>query len=341
MVHPIAEANESSLFGSLSASEFYARHSVSHSSEYTTNSNGLKLFTQWWVPLPPTKIIGTLSAVHGFKDHSSWILQLTCIHFAKAGFATCAIDYQGHGYSEGLRGHIPDINVVVNDCIDFFDSFRSKYPDSLPSFLYGESLGGAIALLIHLNGGTNVKPWSGLVLHGAMCKISQKFKPPWPLEHLSGLAAWLIPTWQVVPTGPILQFSYKEEWKKKLVLASTKLVWGRPRAATAYEFLRVSEGLPKRFEEVVAPILIVHGGDDSVCDPSGVQELYERAGSKDKTLRVYPGLLHVLAGESEEKVEMVFGDIMKWLQERAATTLDDGAAVTVAPLCASELKGLN
>ncbi|KAF9619564.1 hypothetical protein IFM89_007391 [Coptis chinensis] len=100
-------------------------------------------------------------------------------------------------------------------------------------------------------------------------------------------------------------------------------------------------GLPKRFEEAVAPILIVHSGDDFVCDPSGMHELYERAGSQDKTLRVYPGLLNVLAGKSEEKVGMVFGDILKWLQERAATTLDDGAAITVAPLCANELKGLN
>ncbi|KAF5178918.1 Caffeoylshikimate esterase [Thalictrum thalictroides] len=317
MVHPIAEANRTSPFGLLTASEFYARHSVSHSSEYIVNTTGLKLFTQCWIPLPPTKIIGTLSVLHGFKDNSSWLSQLTSVHFAKAGYATAAIDYQGHGDSEGLRGHIPDINTVVNDCIPFFDSFRSKYSDSLPSFVYGESLGGAIALLMHLNKPQTIRPWNGLVLHGAMCSISRNSMPPWPLEHLSFIAAKLIPTWKVVPTGPFAELSFKEEWKRELVMASPKKVVGFPRAATGYEFLRVCDELQKRFEEVVAPILIVHGGADSVCDANGVKELYKRAGSKDKTIHVYDDMLHMLVGESDENVEMVFGEIVKWLQERS------------------------
>ncbi|RYR19146.1 hypothetical protein Ahy_B03g063852 [Arachis hypogaea] len=83
------------------------------------------------------------------KDRG-WFLQLTAIYFAKAGFATCAIDHQGHGFSDGLIAHIPYINPVVDDCIAFFDEFRSRFDPSLPSFLYSESLGGTIALLITL-----------------------------------------------------------------------------------------------------------------------------------------------------------------------------------------------
>ncbi|RYR17565.1 hypothetical protein Ahy_B03g062273 [Arachis hypogaea] len=71
-------------------------------------------------------------------------------YFAKAGFATCAIGNQGHGFSDNLIAHIPDINPVVDDCIAFFDEFRSCFDPSLPSFLYSESLSGAIALLITL-----------------------------------------------------------------------------------------------------------------------------------------------------------------------------------------------
>ncbi|KAJ7970439.1 caffeoylshikimate esterase-like [Quillaja saponaria] len=247
MAHPIAEANEKSPFGSLTQEEFYAHHSVSHGSEYITNSRGFKLFTQWWTPLPPTKIIGTLAIVHGYTGETSWFVQLTAVYFTKAGFATCAIDHQGHGFSEGLDGliaHIPDVNPVVDDCIAFFDSFRARYEPSVPSFLYAESLGGAIALLITLRNRDSPRvtstPWNGVILNGAMCGISAKFKPPWPLEHFLSIVAAVIPTWRVVPTrGSIPDVSFKEEWKRKLAMASPRRTVARPRAATALELLRV------------------------------------------------------------------------------------------------------
>ncbi|KAI9124401.1 hypothetical protein K1719_004323 [Acacia pycnantha] len=323
MVHPVAEANEKSPFGSLTADEFYARHSVSHGSEFITNSRGLKLFTQWWTPLPPTPVLGIVALVHGFTGETSWFVQLTAVHFTKAGFVTCAIDHQGHGFSDGLVAHIPDINPVVDDCISFFDSFRSRYDSSLPSFLYSESLGGAIALLITLRrpdspAGAS-RPWDGVILNGAMCGISAKFKPPWPLEHFLSLAAAVVPTWQVVPTrGSIPDVSFKLEWKRKLALASPNRKASRPRAATALELLRICRELQGRYEEVELPFLIVHGGDDVVCDPSCVKELYERATSKDKTLKIYEGMWHQLVGEPDENVELVFGDMVEWLRSHAS-----------------------
>ncbi|RYQ92809.1 hypothetical protein Ahy_B09g099056 isoform B [Arachis hypogaea] len=294
MVHPVAEANERSPFGDLTAEEFYARHSVSHGSEFITNPRGLKLFTQWWLPLPPATVTGTLALVHGFTGESSWFLQLTAIYFAKAGFATCAIDHQGHGFSDGLIAHIPDINPVVDDCIAFFDEFRSRFDPSLPSFLYSESLGGAIALLITLR-----------------------------LRE----AAAIIPTWRVVPTrGSIPDVSFKVEWKRKLALASPRRKVARPRASTAQELLRICRELQGRFEEVEVPFLVVHGGDDVVCDPACVEELYARAASKDKTLKVYPGMWHQLVGEPEESVELVFGDMLEWLRARSIRSAVDGGA---------------
>ncbi|KAG7998586.1 hypothetical protein I3843_01G265200 [Carya illinoinensis] len=307
MVHPIADANEESPFGSLTPDEFYARHSVTHGSEYITNDRGLRLFTQWWTPLPPTELVGTLSVVHGFTGESSWLLQLSAVFFAKAGFAVCAIDHQGHGFSDGLVHHIPDINPVVDDCISFFNAFRVRHAPSLPSFLYAESLGGAIALLITLHKDT--------------------FKPPWPLEYFLSLVARLVPTWRVIPTrGSLPEVSFKEEWKRKLALASPKRLVARPRAGTARELVRVCDELQGRFEEVRVPLLVVHGEEDVVCDPACAEELYKRAASKDKTLKIYPEMWHQLIGEPEENVELVYGDMLEWLLSRAKGASDARAA---------------
>ncbi|CAF2136079.1 unnamed protein product [Brassica napus] len=326
-LHPVSEANASSPFGSLSAAEFYSLHSVAHSSAYITNPTGLKLFTQWWTPLhrPP---LGLIAVVHGFTGESSWFLQLTSVLFAKSGFLTCAIDHQGHGFSDGLTAHIPNINLIVDDCISFFDDFRSRHASSssLPSFLYSESLGGAIALYITLR---QKSKWNGLILSGAMCSISHKFKPPWPLQHLLTLAATLIPTWRVVPTrGTIAGVSFKEPWKRKLAFANPNRTVGKPRAATAYELVRVCEDLQSRFEEVEVPLMIVHGGDDVVCDPSSVEELYMRCKSRDKTIKIYPGMWHQLIGESEENVDFVFGDVLEWIKNRSQNdAVSNGEAI--------------
>ncbi|PKA66294.1 hypothetical protein AXF42_Ash006991 [Apostasia shenzhenica] len=268
MKHPIAEADERSPFGRLTAEEFYERHGVSQGSSSFFNSRNLRNFTQWWIPLPSTApVIGIVAVVHGYT------VQLTAVNIAKAGFAVCAIDHQGHGYSDGLVAHIPDVNPVVDDCISFFDSFRAWYPSSLPCFLYSESLGSAIALLIHLRSAVGASGWDGAVLNGTMCWISAKFKPPWPLEHLLWLAAAAVPTWQVVPTrGSIPEVSFKVEWKRQLAIASPNRPKGRPRATTAQELLRVCREVQSRFEEITMPLLIVHGGDDVVCAMIGMRE---------------------------------------------------------------------
>lgn len=122
----------------------------------------------------------------------------------------------------------------------------------------------------------------------------------------------------MIPTrGSIPDVSFKEEWKRKLALASPRRTVARPRAATAYELMRICNELQGRFEEVKVPLLIVHGAEDVVCDPESAEELYKRAASEDKTLKIYPGMWHQLVGEPKESVDLVFGDMLEWLRTRA------------------------
>jgi alpha-beta hydrolase superfamily lysophospholipase len=61
---------------------------------------------------------------------------------------------------------------------------------------------------------------------------------------------------------------------------------------------------------VELPLLAVHNGDDTICDPVCIKELIRRAGSNDKTLRVYIGMWHRNVGEPKENIEKVFGEII-------------------------------
>lgn len=117
------------------------------------------------------------------------------VRLACARYAVYGIDYEGHGRSEGVRCYIKNFNSLVNDCYDFFKSvsgMNSKHSviyilvssfvficicvcvsvlqeyKGKTRFLYGESMGGAVSLLLHQK---DPSFWDGAVLVAPMCKV--------------------------------------------------------------------------------------------------------------------------------------------------------------------------
>ena len=64
--------------------------------------------------------------------------------------------------------------------------------------------------------------------------------------------------------------------------------------------------------EITLPVIIVQGGDDILVNPSGAQLLYDKAGSEDKTLKIYDGLYHEVFNEPER--DIVLKDVENWLE---------------------------
>jgi alpha-beta hydrolase superfamily lysophospholipase len=63
------------------------------------------------------------------------------------------------------------------------------------------------------------------------------------------------------------------------------------------------------------PLLLLHGAEDRLCPAAGSQQIYDRAGSADRTIKVYPELYHEVFNEPER--EAVIGDLSTWLLERS------------------------
>ncbi|CAL9123701.1 unnamed protein product [Musa acuminata var. zebrina] len=324
MSHPINQASKSSPFGNLTLEEFYRQHHILHRESFMLNNHNMKIFTQSWRPASPSAAVhGLVAMIHGYASESSWVFQLTAVAIAKRGFVVCALDLRGHGRSEGRRGHIPSIGPLVDDCVAFFGSARSAHPH-LPAFLYGESLGGATAMLVYLR---EKAGWSGLVLNGAMCGVSARFKPPWPLEKFLPLAAHVAPSWRVAVTKSLVHQSYREKWVRELVRRNPRAQKSEhPPAATALELLRVCDKVKRRGSEVAAPLLVLHGERDSVCDAESAELVYELAGSQDKTLALVPGMGHQLIGEPAETADLGFEIIFSWLENRASSSSGHGGA---------------
>ncbi|BAF29541.1 caffeoylshikimate esterase isoform X1 [Oryza sativa Japonica Group] len=286
--------------------------------EYVTNKRGMKLFACQWSPLDhePKALI---FLCHGYAMECSISMRGTGVRLAKAGFTVHGLDYQGHGKSEGLQGYINSFDDVVVDCSNYFASVCERGEcKGKKKFLLGESMGGAIVLMLHRKEPTN---WDGAILVAPMCKIVEDMKPrPIVITILSKLSN-VIPTWKIIPTEDVIDKAIKsEEWRQE-VRNNPYCYKGRPRLKTGYELFMASLDIESTLDKVTLPFIIVHGGDDAVTDPSVSEELYTSAQSKDKTLKLYPGMCHALtSGEPASNIDIVFLDIIKWLDERVSVS---------------------
>lgn len=292
----------------------YEIDGVKYEEEYILNGRGMKIFTCRWVPInqDPKALI---FLCHGYGMECSFSMRGVGIRLAKAGFEVHGMDYEGHGKSDGLQGYIPLFDNLVKDCSDQYISICEKKENTKKTrIIMGESLGGAVVLRLH-----RLKPefWDGAILIAPMCKIADEMRPnPMVISILTKLCR-IIPTWRIVPTPDIIDAAFRDPQIRKEIRANPYCYKGKPRLQTAYQLLNNSLDLEKRLVEVSLPFLVVHGGEDTVTDPSVSKLLYESALSKDKTFKLYPGMWHSLSyGELPENINTVFTDIITWLNDR-------------------------
>ncbi|GBN88534.1 Monoglyceride lipase, partial [Araneus ventricosus] len=55
----------------------------------------------------------------------------------------------GHGYSDGSRAYINDVQELVEDSVSHIQMIRKEYPE-LPLFVCGHSMGGAVTVFLSL-----------------------------------------------------------------------------------------------------------------------------------------------------------------------------------------------
>jgi alpha-beta hydrolase superfamily lysophospholipase len=298
--------------------DYYAAHGAEGEPSYftTPDEGARRLFTRAWRPRAPARPKALVFMVHGYGNDISWTFQSTAVFLARSGFACFAADLPGHGRSHGLRAFVPDLDAAVADILAFFRAVRAREEHAgLPCFLFGESMGGAICLLIHLR--TPPEEWAGAVLVAPMCRISDRIRPPWPLPEILTFVARFAPTAAIVPTADLIEKSVKVPAKRVIAARNPVRYSGRPRLGTVVELLRATDELAMRLGEVTIPFLVLHGSADEVTDPEVSRALYEAAASKDKTIKIYDGMLHsLLFGELDDNIERVRGDILAWLDER-------------------------
>jgi acylglycerol lipase len=91
---------------------------------------------------------------------------------------------------------------------------------------------------------------------------------------------------------------------------------GKLPARTVAELTGAVGRFPEEVPALRLPILVMHGGEDSLTTIAGSRMVHDRASSSDKTLEIYDGLRHEILNEPEK--ERVISEMIEWLDARSA-----------------------
>ena len=276
---------------------------MSQSEDHFESADGLRLFQSVWRPRGECE--GVVALLHGFTEHSGRYAALAAA-LNEHGYVVHAMDLRGHGRSEGDRVFIRSYDEHLEDVRAYLECVARREPDK-PLFLVGHSMGGQILTLLAIAGSLEA---AGLVLSAPPIKVDSDVFPL--LRYLAPLLGRLLPRLRLVRMGAK---GLSRDPRVVAQFESDPLVYhGRFPAGTGAEILRAVGRIKTRMELVRLPLLILQGTGDLVVDPAGGQQLYDGAGSEDKTLRLYEGLYHDLFHEPERA--QVIRDLVAWLNVR-------------------------
>jgi alpha-beta hydrolase superfamily lysophospholipase len=269
--------------------------------EFVDGQGGVKLHVRSWRGSGTPK--AAVAIVHGLKAHSG-LYEWPGEQLSQRGFAVYALDLRGHGRSEGERLWVDQMADWVADVQRLVALVRSREP-GIPVFLLGHSAGGVISCIYVLDHQAEV---DGLLCESFAHEIPT---PDFALTVLKGVG-------RVAPHAHVLKlkddlFSRDTHFVNRMKSDPLIPREGYP-SRTIAELVRADERLKREFSKITLPVLILHGTKDGVTKPHGSQLFHERAGSPDKTLKLYEDHYHDLLNDFGR--EQVLADIIDWLDAR-------------------------
>lgn len=293
-------------------------------SDVITGRDGTKLLVLHWAAQTPR---ATVVIVHGLKDYGARYADFAGKLVAR-GYDVIAFDLRGHGHSSGPRVSPERWFDYVEDAVQVIDRARAG---GAPVFVFGHSMGGAIATLAAMEaqarpGEPARGPLRGLILSAPALAVDAA-----PLLLAATRMAGAVTPGAKALDLPNADFS-SDPAVGKAMERDPLIEQGPGPARTAAGLIDGMREIWQRTDELTFPILALHGTRDALTAPSGSRELVRIAPSSDKTLKIYEDLFHDLL--HEPKGAQVAVDILAWLDAHTG-----GEPLVPTPLFVGRLRG--
>lgn len=272
----------------------------------------------WKNPAAPIK--AAIICVHGMGLENQ-----AFSYFAKEmiarGFFVCAIDCRGFGSWLASPGSEKIMfGDTIKDIKFVHDLLKSK-DESLPIFLLGESMGGAIALRAAAK---YDQDFAGVIASVPSAERFQEKRMALDvalhfLKNSSKPYAMMETITQQATARPTLLASWTEDSKAKMKVS--------PRELLDFSiFMRRTEAACKKIEKT--PTFIVQGLKDALVKPRGTFKMFEHVKSPDKDMFILGTAEHLIF-ESDLQCQMLLNTLNTWLTDHAvAKTTEAGSGKT-------------
>ncbi|MEH6660967.1 MAG: lysophospholipase [Parasphingorhabdus sp.] len=266
---------------------------------------GAKLYWQKWLPdgIPKALIL----LVHGYAEHTGRY-QYFAEHCVARGYAVYAVDHWGHGKSDGTPGFVPGFSVFRDGVDQLLVHAKRDFAD-LPVVLVGHSMGGLISATYLL---TEPAKFAACVLSGPAIKAAEE--PSAFLKAISGFLSRLFPKLGVLELDP--NGVSRDPQVVADYLADPLVYNGKMSARLAAEMLANMTTVQENAGQISLPMLLLHGGKDSLAAVEGSEFLDHHISSTEKQLKVYPELFHEIFNEPEK--DTILNDMTDWLDKQLA-----------------------
>jgi alpha-beta hydrolase superfamily lysophospholipase len=264
------------------------------------SNDGLALALHKWRP-GTGEPRGHVLILHGYMEHGGRYREVAH-HLCTHGYSAAALDFRGHGHSQGRRGR-------VDRWSDYHDDV-ARALDALPTgkrFILAHSNGALAALDFvaqrtpDIVGLVVTNPFLAQTVpaEGLKLWVGLKAGTYWPALSLpSGLD----------PAGishdPAIVSAYKRD----------PLVFGMANAAWFREVQQAQKRV-RACTSIKTPLLYVHSDSDPIASPKANAALAAQLHSPDKTVIVRTGEFHEVLNEVERA--NLYSAITAWLDKRS------------------------
>ncbi len=264
--------------------------------------DGTRLHARHWgVPSPR----GVVVVAHGLGEHGGCYRHVAGAVGPAASVDFVAPDLRGHGHSAGRRGVVLRYDELTSDLFAAFDWAGREWP-GLPRFVLGHSNGGQVAFRAALDP-RGQERIAGLIFSNPSLRLAVRV-PAYKLRlgrFLRRRAPW------VTLSAPLETVKLSRDPEMRRNREADRLCHCRISPHLFFGMVEGGESIIARVGEVRSPVLMIVGEADPIVDPFSCREAFDGLGSSDKTLRVYPGMLHEPFNELGR--EEVLRDLAAWL----------------------------
>ncbi len=267
------------------------------------SADGLILKGRWWRRPAPR---GVVVISHGYGEHGGAYRRVALAVSEGADLDVVAVDFRGHGRSPGRRGVVRRYDELVADLLKVIE-WASHEELGLPLFVLGHSNGGQVALRAVLESPGSI---AGLVLSNPVVRVAVEVSAAKLMvaRFLARHAPW------VSLKGDIRAESLTRDPEIQQEHRTDPLRHSRMSAPLFFGMIEGGQMLMSRAHEIKIPVLLLLGAQDTVTDPAAARAFFDLLGSEDKTLSIYPRMMHEPLNEIGR--QQVLDDVLRWIEPR-------------------------